>query len=208
VCVWGDATVVPPRIKPSVVHDVPQVEYSNTTLHKDAALLMQHMVDKQTPADKEAVARFWSSFLLPFFHLGPDYTPIAVTAAAAAASGGSAALSVRDIVTTPYGVGIVEGVRPATATSPVFYEVLLTWCGRAVLQESVVRRLEGDAGAGAGAGAGSAAASDDSSDVLYCSYNALVFFRLHQVLTVRCGRECAVCNGARVNRRVSRWWWW
>lgn len=165
-----------------------QLEFVDISLHKDAAIVLAHAVEKAAASapDREATAQLWTSFLYRLLRFRPEWKYEATSSGSFATSG---VFSVHDMVKTPYGVGVVEAVRGGGAV----YEVMLSW-GHAVLQAQFVAPHIDPALTGAIAAAGAASSGpiiensgsmDLPPDVFFCSSAGYVFFQLYQILIVR-----------------------
>jgi hypothetical protein len=175
---------------------VAQFPIPNLSVHADAVEILVHAVERSASGDdKEAVAKLWSGFLRQFFRLPSP-------------AGTAGTVAVRDIVSTPYGVGVVEGVRPPSSQQPGgVIEVLLSWgtCFLAPTGVTPYDTAPPDSVAVTPAGGTGRVKPlvslpkvvpvPDCSDVpttrdlppsvCYCASNGFLFFRLYHILTVR-----------------------
>jgi hypothetical protein len=168
-----------------------QLDLPVPSMHRDALRLLSGSVDRLTSgSDREGIAVLWHSMLYAFLQVEAD----AQAFKAQAAIGASDAPQARDIVSTPYGLGVVETVRPPLGGhGACVYEVMLPW-GRAVLQAEALKAVPGT---GPSSGESSGSSTEGSPDLppftLYCSSAGHLFFRLYHILVVRVG--LAVCRG-------------
>ena len=175
-----------------------QLDYPDITVHKDAAVVLAHAVEKAgaSGTDKEAIAQLWTSFLYRFLKFRADWKYEPATAAPAGV------FSVHDMVVTPYGLGVVESVRNGGSS----YEVMLSW-SRAVLQAEYLKPHVDPVMTQALAAVNglpaniieNSAALDLPPETFFCSASGYVFFQLYQILVQRLYAAKDLCT--KVNGR-------
>jgi hypothetical protein len=199
----------PPHLPLDLLCWYPQLDLPVPSMHRDALRLLSNSVDRlASVGDKEGIAVLWHSMLYSFLQVEADaqvFKPQAVAEA-------SGSPQPRDIVSTPYGIGVVEAVRaPGAGQSGLVYEVMLPWC-RAVLQADALKPAPSTPGKPVGdlsTVAGSSVAADLPPHTLYCSSAGHLFFRLYHILTVCCGFCCSLhwVSCSPVCCLLCRWSW-